>query len=282
MPRHTRYVKNKRVGQRGTIVRGDKICIPMDGLTGGATGQGIYEASVIQRYDIGTRRITPDGRVYRYGKCIQTITNTNIGCKNERRLACQKRGACKAAAAGASVIEVATDDFIYTLAKDELRGGYVSLYPDGDRQQRMITHNTAVPVCVGATCFITLADPLSTALTLGRSLEILGNPYRYLCCDNNVYTAVMGMPTRLALINEYFWIQTWGPCRISPEGTGYGDADKEQQFVFGSTGGIKTAHEGYSGAYAGLSCQHAGFCIEVGDRANPESAAPFIMLQISP
>lgn len=241
--------------------------------------QGIYAGSAIQNYLLGTRRITPDGRVYRYGKCDQNLAAMNVGVKNWRPLLSLVDNICKVAIIGATVIEVAADAFTGTLLEDELRGGHISLYRGADRQQRHITHNTAVPVLAGATCFITIKDPLVTAMQLNDNCEIAHNPYSALHDGNHNYTAVMGMPTRLALLNEYFWIQTWGPCRISPEGAGYGDTENELQFVFGSTGGVITHREGE--AYEGYSKQHAGYVMELASTVLG-SVAPIIMLQISP
>lgn len=248
----------------------------------GGSPQGTYEGSMTQNYDIGAKRVTADGRVFRYGKCRTTLSAMNVGCKNYRCLVSKVDNICKAALKGAKTIEVATDDFLVTgglLLKDDLRGGYISLYRSNDRQQRLILGSTAVPVFAGATCILTLADPLVTAINLGDNCEISHNPYSELFVGNHNYTAVMGMPTRLALTDEYFWVQTWGPYRVSPEGAGYGDEENQLQFVFGSTGGIITHKEGE--LYADYSKQHAGFVME---RSNMElgSVAPFIMLQISP
>jgi len=254
----------------------DGVIIP------GGKPQGTYEGSDTQNYDIGARRVTADGRVFRYGKCYSSLSAMNVGCKNYRCLVSKNDNICKAALEGAKTIEVTTDNFTITgakVAKDELRGGYISLYRSNDRQQRLILGNTVVPTLAGATCILTLADALVTAINLGDNCEISANPYDELIVGNHNYTAVMGMPTRLALTGEYFWIQTWGPYRVSPEGAGYGDAENQLHFVFGSTGGIITHKEGE--LYADYSKQHAGFVME---RSNLEvgSVAPFIMLQISP
>lgn len=245
--------------------------------------QGIYAASAIQNYDIGTRRVTPDGRVYRYGKCYQTLTTMNVGVKNYRCLVTVKDNVCKAASAGATTLDVATDAFTLgenALTKDLLRGGYISLYRDADRQQRFITGNTAVATLAGGIVTLTLKDPLVTAIKGNDNIEIMANPYDQLLIDNHNYTAVMGMPTRLALAGEYFWIQTWGPCRISPEGVGYPAEENQLQYVFGSTGGIITVAEADALGYAK---QLAGFVINrAADGIGAEHCAPFIMLQISP
>lgn len=250
----------------------------------GGSPQGTYEGSMTQNYDIGARRVTADGRVFRYGKCRTNFSAMNVGCKNWRCLVSKKDNICKAALKGASTIEVATDDFSVTegkLLKDDLRGGYISLYRLTDRQQRLILGSTAVPVFAGATCMLTLADPLVTAINLGDNCEISHNPYSELDVGSHNYNAVMGMPTRLALTAEYFWIQTWGPYRVSPEGAGYPTEENQLQYVFGSTGGIITHHEGE--LYAGYSKQHAGFVINrASGGIGAENCAPFIMLQISP
>jgi len=279
MRHRLRHVRNAIDGN-GTLFRGDIFQAPIDGLIGGGRGQGIYEGSTLQNYDLGTRRITPDGRVYRYGKCGVALTSMNKGVKNIRGLISILDNVCKAAAIGATVLDVATDAFSGTLLEDELRGGYISLYRGSDRQQRMITRNTAVPTLAGGVVRLTLADPLVTAINLNDNIEILWNPYSALRIGSHNYSAVLGMPTRLAAVNEYFWIQTWGPCRISPEDAGFGDIDNELQFVFGSTGGIIPHYE--TNLYSGYSKQHAGFVIECGDHATQGSVAPFIMLQISP
>jgi len=248
----------------------------------GGSPQGTYEGSDTQNYDIGARRVTADGRVFRYGKCRASFSAMNVGCKNFRCLVSRVDNICKAALEGAKTIEVATDNFAVTeglLLEDDLRGGYISLYRSNDRQQRLILGNTPVPVFAGATCILTLADPLVTAINLGDNCEISHNPYSELDVGSHNYTAVMGMPTRLALTGEYLWIQTWGPYRVSPEGAGYGDAENQLQFVFGSTGGIITHKEGE--LYADYSKQHAGFVMERSGLV-VGSVAPFIMLQISP
>ena len=107
------------------------------------------------------------------------------------------------------------------------------------------------------------------------------NPYGGLRVGNHNYMPVLGMPTRLALVNEYFWIQTWGPCRISPEGAGYPAEENQMQYVFGSTGGIMTTAEADAKAWL-PSYQHAGFVVNRATGIGAENCAPFIMLQISP
>lgn len=241
--------------------------------------QGIYAASGTQNYVLGTRRITPDGRVFRYSKCGASITNMNSGVKNFKCLVTRKKPICLATLAGSTTIEITTATFLMTLLEDELKGGYVSLYRGGDRQQRHIVGNTAVAVPGVGNCVLTLKDALTTGINLNDNIEILPNPYSHIVWGNHNYSSVMGMPCVLATTGQFFWIQTWGPCRISPIGTAFGVNQNEQLFGFSSNGGLERMDTLFASNY---DKQIAGFVIEMPDALEEEAAAPFIMLQISP
>jgi len=273
-----KYIRNAPDGN-GTLFRGDIYQVDMNGLLGGTTGHRIWETKTVAQYTLGTRLMTPDGRVFRYGKCYQTLTKMNVGVKNYHCLLSVKDNVCKAASVGVTTLRVATDAFTSTVLKDELHGGYISLYRGTDRQQRHIIGNTAVPTLAGGVITLELSAPLITAINLNDNIEIMHNPYSQLIEGNHNYTPVMGMPTLLATAGDYFWIQTWGPCRISPEGAGYPAAENQLQYVFGSTGGIITVAEADALGYAK---QLAGFVVNRATSIGAEHCAPFIMLQISP
>lgn len=249
----------------------------------GGSEQGIYEASDTQNYVLGTRRMTPDGRAFRYARCGATLTRMNSGLKNHSQLVTQKTGAGEGAAATAkglkNVVITFNSNFWDTkLAVDELRGGYISFYRSTDRQQRMIVGNTAIAAAGNDDITITLKDALTVALEANDPVEILPNPYYDIRWENELWSSVMGMPTVMATVGQFFWIQTWGPIRITPVGAELGTGQDERLFVFAANGGLRSVD-----AMDGLdnSEQIAGFVIE---RTNngAGSAAPFIMLQISP
>ena len=282
MPRHTRYVKNKRVGNRGTVIRGDQIYTTMQGLVGGATGQGYNEVSAIQRYDLGARLVTGDGRVFRYGKCGADLGGTKWGIKSFALLVTENASIVSACAAGATELTVTFNgDFWDTaLAINELYGGYISLYNSSSiRDQRMIISNTAVGTGGGA-CTIGIDKPIVAAVTSTFSCEVLANPYSDLRVSGGggEWTSVLGMPGALATTGQYFWIQTWGPVRITPVGAELGTGVYERYFFFDANGSLVSAQVSEATT---RSYQPAGFIIErtAGGAGN---AAPFIMLQISP
>ena len=280
MPRHPRYVKNKGVGQRGTIIRGDQIHVPFGGLIGGATGQGLHDASVLQRYNLGTRRITPDGRVFRYGRVgpINAIQSMKRGVFNAHWLVTELATIVDPAAIGDTLLKVTFNGDFWdkALAIDELKGGYISIYnTSAVRDQRMIISNTTVDAAGGA-CFIGIDDGLSIGFAAAVNCEVLANPYSKL--ENpgaGGDAAVMGMPACNATVSQYFWIQTWGVCRISPSGAEWGVELMDKQVVFAPNGSIMVSTD------APDSYQHAGFVVKR-VAGTVGSAAPFIMLQISP
>jgi len=241
--------------------------------------QGIYAASDTQNYVLGTRRITPDGRVFRYGRCGGSLSAMNRGVKNYQCLVTRKASICKATLAGSKTLEVTTASFIVTVVENWLNGGYISLYRGSDRAQRHLIGNTAVPVIGGSNCILTLKDALTVGLNENDPCEILPNPYCNLIIADHNYTSVMGMPTVMATTGQFFWIQTWGPCRISPTGVALGVNQYEQMFTFFTNGGI---HREDHAEGANRAEQVAGFMIERPDSLESEAAAPFIMLQISP
>lgn len=252
------------------------------GLIAGKSEQGIHEVSTVQNYLLGTRRITPDGRVFRYGKCGADLGGTKWGVKSFSLLVTEKATIVSACAAGATSLTVTFDgDFWDTaIAANELRGGYISLYNSANiRDQRMIISNTAVEAS-GGVCIIGIDAPIVAAVGSAFDCEILANPYSDLRVSGGggEWTSVVGLPAALATTGQYFWIQTWGPFRVTPVGAELGVGVYERYFFFDANGSLVSAQVSEATT---RSYQPAGFIIERTD-GGVGSAAPFIMLQISP
>lgn len=277
-----KYITKSRAGVEGSIVRGHVIYTTLQGGVGlGGAGQGINQASSTQRYSLGTRLVTGDGRVFRYGKLGANIVSGKLGLKNNNELVTEKATIVSACTAGATELTVtfATDFWTTdTLAADELYGGYISLYNSSSiRDNRMIIGNTVV--ATAGVCTIKIDEPIVTAVTSAFGCEVLANPYADLRNINDDSTSVMGMPAAYGTSGQYIWIQTWGPFRISPTAAELGTNRDERQYVFEAYGGLRASCA--SIVTEGKSEQMAGFVIEKTAVA-AGSAAPFIMLQISP
>jgi len=263
---------------------------------------GVYTAENTQRYICGTRSLTWDGRVFRYSKCGAAITNNKYGIKNLTVLvACKDTSGADNnsvtmtdAAVGETAIGVtftaATLGNSESILKDpavatgrtgvlyehELCGGYISLYTGNYRQQRGIVGNTAV--AVGDTSMIIYLDaPLDHELTAAASkCEILSNPYAFVGHSGSERMSNVGVALVTAVVGNYLWLQTWGPLRITDTGGAHGINVNERQFVFVGDGAIVEEQSATTEAH-----QTAGFLIEA-TYGIGLSAAPFIMLQISP
>lgn len=249
----------------------------------------IYRASTVrdEKYHVGDRVVTPDGRVFHYalagGTCnpevgayqpITTITNAVLPTQVSPA----------SAAVGSDVVTVtvgATDGAASdgVVAADELRGGYVVLGNGSAQhpQMRYILGNTAV-ASGGGTSNLTLDAPLNLALTVSTSnVEVLMNPYDNLKGDNSggSYVTFMGVPARVATSGQYFWLQTWGPCWITSDGnTCDGASDRMIYFVANGSvvsGADATIENGY---------QFAGVAMDASSSGN--SNAPFVMLMVAP
>ena len=246
----------------------------------------IYEASttINPLYNVGDRIQLPDGRVFRYGKCGATLADMKHGVKNHNLLITELDAIAVAAAVGQNYIDItfADTDGVAgdgVIAADELRGGLISLYRSTDRQQRGIIGNEARAAGDTGNTRVYLDAKLKVAILEDDNVEVIGNPYSDLRIENSLTTSVMGMPSVLATVGQYFWIQTWGMCRVSPTGAELGVNNDERMFMFDAFGSVRASQA--SIVTQAKSEQIAGFIVERTD-SGAGSAAPFINLQINP
>lgn len=248
----------------------------------------LYQQSTVKHpdFNLGDRVCLPDGRVFRYGKCGATLQDMKHGVRNNNVLITELDAIAVAADIGDTTIELtfADTDGVAgdgVIAEDELRGGYISTYRGTVRQQRGILGNTARANGDTGNTTVYLDAALTVALNEDDNVEVIGNPYEDLRIVNDQFAgAVMGMPCVLATTGQYFWLQTWGICRITPTGAELGAGSFDWQYVFDSLGGVyshKAAIDDDDNSY-----QHAGFIVERTVSVTAGSAAPFINLQINP
>lgn len=252
-------------------------------------------------WNIGDRVCLPDGRVFRYGRCgANGIVNQKFGMKNLTILVAVKETSGENHAVTVPTVAIGEDKVTVTftageignsrctvsssrtgvLAKDELRGGYISFYTGDYRQNRGIVGNTVVTDSDGEMT-IYLDAALDYDLTKDTSTcEILANPYGNIADQSHKFASVMGMANVLAGANEYFWIQSWGPFRVSGITSDLGDTEWERQFVFNVAGAVVPISTQLSSA--DVDFQLAGFLIESTEGQVAGLGAPFINLQINP
>jgi len=242
---------------------------------------GIYINDDTQRYVPGTRLTTWDGRVFKYSGSKGALL-AGFGAMNNSA-AVNISVTAATIAAGDRTIDLAfgaADGYAGdgVLAEKELVGGYyVTGHAVSTVQNRCIIDTDGVSASgVGATITLYLDGPISNALTTPFT-EVVLNPYRYLNKGILEYQAVMGVPAANRTSTYWGWIQTWGPCWVTPGGADAvpGNSANDRSVVFvgdGSVNGVTaiTLKNGY---------QVAGFIID--ETANGTGALPLVMLQIS-
>lgn len=264
----------------------------IQGLIGHANSPNwdfLYETSTIlaAKWNVGDRVVTPDGRVFRYGKATNIVTNTMQGLKFYGRVedGIAYKTPTQAQVIGDKSITVDAGDE-GDVAEDELRGGYVIVHTHSDVADfsRGIIGNTVTDANGYVTIYLDAALTIAIKTTYG--VETCPNPYAILqqrtaasgVDGADYYTSVAGLPmVKTTVADQYLWVQTWGPCWINPQGDiGYTPAVSRRTLFFTHEGSIIIK----SVAAASTSLQQiAGFLItrETAGGTGP----PLVMLQIS-
>lgn len=259
------------------------------GLLEGKSEQDIHKASATQNYVAGTRRVTPEGRVYKYGKATAEIGHMGSGLKFWSLLSdgIGYQAPKKTQTTSESTIWLNSGKGTAGVAKDELVGGYIIIHThtvSNDMIRRIIANTLADG---DGFVTITVDRPWDYAIATDFGTETYPNPYmnlRQRIAAGSYPTAgdrlssVAGMPTvRTVVADMFLWIQTWGPCWVTPEGeVGAQVAEDRRGCFFDYEGKIikKSA-----AVLTDDIQQYAGFII---NREDASTGPPLFMLQISP
>ncbi len=233
----------------------------------------LYRASTVrdEKWNIGDRVVTPDGRVFRYGLAVNSI-EPGRGVQFTGTIADDgvSGNVNRAQVIGDKELRWASETFTV----DELRGGYVIVYGGNNAYQQFgIVGNTA---CSSSELIVYLDRAITVAVGSTQFTEILPNPYRYLKAEPGSYVSFAGIPMAIVTAAQYFWVQTWGPCWVNPQ-SGVGGGSAERMVIFGPDGSLRnwSFNSTGDGGY-----QTAGFIIAKSSQDN--DAVSFLMLQISP
>ena len=179
------------------------------------TGQDIYEISDKARCALGTRLVLGD-RVFRYCKNGSLALNPGylVQAKPINATYDEDIVVPTTSAIGSKTVYITIhSSYGTTMALDELADGYVVVGVAGTGAKigecYKIKSNTAA--AAGATCTITLYDPLIEAVTAGQNtMAIVRSPYKDVVLGAST-GAVIGVPIISVTAAYYFWAQTYGP-----------------------------------------------------------------------
>lgn len=232
---------------------------------------GPYQSEATQRFIYGTRFLMWDGRVFKY--CLtQGEIESYHGVRDNNDAALSYTAAPLAASIGDRMVQIT----LASRSEDDLVGGYIALYDGGDidtTNQRGIIGNTASDTTVD----VYIDFPLHQAIIATTdAMEVFENPYRAITEVSGATSAWVGVPCVSCAAELNTWIQTWGPCMVSPGNQTLDDAAANERMTFWMSNAVIGEVDG-----AGITAsknQIAGYILNGGTAG---IAGPIIMLMCS-
>lgn len=254
----------------------DHIATPRDFTT---TAQdkpwlGVRAVETTQRYMLGTRNLTWDGRVFKYSYAGGACYAGQL---------CSHYSGTAVSYTTVAVSQVAGDDQVsissQTFAEDLLAGGYVIIYgsSNADVQDRLIIGHDA---CSSSTLTLNLEEPLIAAITAASTgIEVSYNPYYDLRTSATDYASIAGLAaSNVTASGNYFWCQTWGVAWVAPGVAAVGDDAYERAVI--SPGSVGAVYEKSNATYDGNdNAQVVGYIVQ--RDSSGSGGPPFIMLTLS-
>ena len=170
-----------------------------------------------QKHKLGTRGVTPDGRIFYYAENSGTAIDHG-GYLVDGIAAVAAHDMDLAATATTAVSTSFTSGTSLTVTKNQYKDGYV-YFNDGPGQGEtyMVKSNTAVSSATGLSITIDDEDGVQTALTTSSLFGLMYNPYKDIKIidgDGTMTTGVLGVTTAPVTADYFCWIQTSGPASV--------------------------------------------------------------------
>ncbi|GAH78706.1 unnamed protein product, partial [marine sediment metagenome] len=229
-----------------------------------------------------------DDRVFHYARSGNTL-DCSRGAKNALPQCVVNAAAIVAITAGDLTVEITvagTDGALLNgnIAADELVGGYIVIFGTvSEEVNRRIVGNTLIAGGGQVTVSLDRPCPDDIAVPTG---EIMASPYLNVQTDpfaaprtgSEQDKSVVGMPPIAAIVDQYLWLQTWGPVWIAPS-AGVGVGLNNKLVIFAGNGTIVNQDVTDAPTYQG---QFAGYILAPNNVPPGNQGAPFIQLMLAP
>ena len=170
-----------------------------------------------QKHKLGTRAITPDGRVFYYAEASNTAIARGGNLVNGIAAVAAHDMDLAAAAASAGAITFPTSTSL-TVTKDQYKDAYVYVNDGpGEGEIYRVKSNTAVSSATGLSITIDEPDGIATAFTTDTKFGLMYSPYKDIhIVDGNgtPTTGVVGVTTAPVTADYFCWVQTSGPAAV--------------------------------------------------------------------
>ena len=170
-----------------------------------------------QKHKLGTRAITPDGRVFYYAEASNTAIARGGNLVNGIAAVAAHDMDLAAAAASAGAITFTTSTSL-TVTKEQYKDAYVYVNDGpGEGEIYRVKSNTAVSSATGLSITIDEPDGIATAFTTDTKFGLMYSPYKDIhIVDGNgtPTTGVVGVTTAPVTADYFCWVQTSGPAAV--------------------------------------------------------------------
>lgn len=219
--------------------RGDQVSVPQG-------GQSIYKSSSVQLAELGERKVVGD-RVFRYARANGTIGAGDV-CQGfvDNRINVTAGASDPAGgfiftwyAATTQAANLWAEGYLISQSGTAANLGYT---------YRVKSHAAAS----GTNVALTLYDPLVKVPNTADKWSIFSNAYAKVTECTAGTAPPVGVCPIAVTTNDYFWLQTWGPCGVKTiAGTDAGNVQagatgQVNAPILATTAGAERAYIGYA------------------------------------
>jgi len=237
------------------------------------------EASDIQHFTFGSRMVV-DERVFHYASAGGTL-NPGYGAKQvlPQHVAFAAIAGCTQGEYTVVVTTTVNDGVLGDghIAANELSGGFIVIFTPGNNaiNRRIVANSVVGPAPLTYAMTVTVDRPWPVDVANTEHAEMMASPYRLVQTGNFPVASVMGMPQQIATVNQFIWLQTWGPTWVVPGGAWIGNDNRRAVFL-----GNGSIQEYTWGDALVQQAQLAGYILCNGQAG--AAGAPFLQLMIAP
>jgi len=192
--------------------RGDQVAVPQG-------GQSIYETSSVPLTDLGSRKVVGD-RVFRYAKAGGAV-GAGAVLQQSATAALDSVTAGGVQPAGAKMFTWYAATAIG--ANDYAEGYIISQSGTAANLGLMYRVKSHAAIAKTTTGTLYLYDPLVKAIDVTDEYTLMKNVHTDLTVCTNGTAPAVGVAPIAVTTNDYFWLQTWGPCNVKASTVPAGD-----------------------------------------------------------
>jgi len=244
----------------------------------------IFASDTTPKFAIGTRVSLADGRVFRYahfGAAVnnallvaQDISETGLGNTDNVMIAPASAATTTDGTVGSRFIQIT----LASITANQFAGGYLHTQDaTGEGYTYRIKGNTATGSPVSGDIRLELYDPIEIAIDATTDFAIVGSMWSNVeGATAATDTIICGVTTAVQALDDFGWVQTWGPGTVLVDGTlAIGDV---LALSDGVTGAVHLLGGGGTDVADVNTEPLVGYAMHIG--TNTEHTAVF--LQISP